>query len=228
MPVFVVAAGAVAILVLESLTLAVGLALILVVCLRGSLAIVALALVAVVAASTIHLDLAYFTDRLDFSGGSQNVSTLVWLQGWQLAGEALAATRQWGVGFQQLGLQGTNTAISRLLYILVGADANLFDGGFGAAKIVGEFGLIGLGMVAAVTIAAARSLVVLRRMAKHPGAAPRPALFAHAVVAGFLIELFVRGAGYFTGSGLLLLAAIQLRRSRPAAAPAWSVAQWSI
>lgn len=201
------AAGLILVVALESLTLAIGWALIAMICVRGLVipAIITGAAIALVGV----LDLSYFTDRLDFSNSTQNLSTLVYLQGWQLASEALAATSGWGVGFQQLGLQGTDTVISRIIYLLVGDDVNIFDGGFGAAKLVGEFGLCGIIALALFVTAATRSLVALRRSVRTR-AMPPAQIFGHAAVVGYLIEMFVRGAGYFTGSGLLLVAGLTL------------------
>lgn len=203
------ALGLVLILALESLTLAVGWVVVVLACTRG------LTIPAVIAALLVGtlsvVDLSYFIDRLDFSGGSQNLSTLVWLQGWQLTDEAFRTTSGWGVGFQQLGLQGTNTDISRLIYVLVGTDANIFDGGFGAAKLLSEFGVIGIGILTGLLFLAGRSILMLRAIAKAPASATRATLFVHAVFVGYLVELFVRGAGYFTGSAILLVAALHLR-----------------
>ncbi|QXQ06471.1 hypothetical protein KX816_20375 [Sphingosinicellaceae bacterium] len=215
--------GLVLVLALESLTLAVGWVFVVVACTRGLLLPAAIAAIMVGGLSVV--DLSYFVDRLDFSGGSQNLSTLVWLQGWQLTDEAFRATVGWGAGYQQLGLQGTNTDISRLIYVLVGSDANIFDGGFSAAKLLSEFGVIGIGILAGLMFLAGQSMLVLRAIAKSPASVPRATLFVHSVFVGYLVELFVRGAGYFTGSAILLVAALHLRarlagRQRNIAVPA--------
>ncbi|WP_419816371.1 hypothetical protein [Glacieibacterium sp.] len=201
--------GLVLILMLESLTLAVGWVVVVLSCTRGLTIPAVIAALLVGALSVV--DLSYFVDRLDFSGGSQNLSTLVWLQGWQLTDEAFRITSGWGAGFQQLGLQGTNTDISRLIYVLVGDDANILDGGFGAAKLLSEFGVIGVGIIIGLTFLAGRSMLTLRTFARTPGSIPKASLFIHAVFVGYLVEMFVRGAGYFTGSAILLVAALHLR-----------------
>lgn len=203
------ALGLVLVIALESLTLAVGWVVVALLCTRGLVLPVLMAIA--IGGVLVLADLSYFLDRLDFSGDSENLSTLVWLQGWQLAQEALAATHAWGAGFQQLGIYGTNTEISRVIYLLTGNDLNILDGGFVAAKFVSEFGVIGMVIIAAFLVIAGKSMFVLRAAARNPGAMPKATLFMHAVFVGYLVELLVRGAGYFSGSLILLVAALQLR-----------------
>ena len=97
-----------------------------------------------------QVNLTDFLDRLDFSDETTNLSTLVYLQGWQLVEEALRATQGWAEGFQQLALQGTNTDISRVIFLILGTDANILDGGF-AGKTAGEFGWIGMAIAIGVS-----------------------------------------------------------------------------
>jgi len=201
--------GLVLIFLLESLTLGLGWLIVALVCMRGL--VLPMLVVGALAVVLTLLDLTYFLERLDFSDANQNLSTLVYLQGWELATEALSATRGWGEGFQQLGLQGTDSPTSQVIFLLIGSDANILDGGFTLAKLVGELGFLGIVIVASLLTASFRSVMALRESARQPGLAPAPLLFAHAVFAGFLVELLVRGTGYFTGTTLLLVAATVLR-----------------
>lgn len=58
-----------------------------------------------------------------------------------------------------------------------------------------------------------RSIRGLRRIAS--GATCTSAqLFAMCVIAGYIVELFVRGEGYFTGSGILLAGAVWMTTAR--------------
>lgn len=165
------------------------------------------------------LDLSYYTERLDFDwANSNNISALVYVQGWQMLLESLKRTYGWGVGFQQLGVVYTNVPASFRINILLGRDANLQDGGFILSKIGSEFGLIGLVLVTAFLIAAMRSFARLRLMSRQSGRdMPDGELFARACVIGYLIELLVRGTNYLTGTLVLMLAGLlYLHRLRAA------------
>jgi len=211
--------GLLLVILLESLVLAAGWLLVALICMRG--VVLPLVVVAVVAVVLTQLDLTYYVDRLDFSGDSQNLSTLVYLQGWELIDEALRGTSGWGQGFQQLGLLGTDSPISAVIYALIGNDSNLRDGGFLGAKLVGELGALGMALIAVLLVAIARSALALRRVARHPTGQDPALVFAHAVYIGLFVELALRSTGYFTGSMLLLVMATQLRlgQRQPVAAP---------
>lgn len=153
------------------------------------------------------VDVEYFADRLDFSISSGNLSVLVYLQGWDLLGDSLARTRGLGIGFQQLGIAPITTYTSSLIVLLAGDDVNVRDGGFTLAKIGSEFGLIGLLVVGTYTIAAGGCYlrlraVALRRVVVRPGV-----VLALAFFCGFLVEMFVRGVGYFSGTAMIFIAA---------------------
>ncbi len=210
--------GLLLVIVLESLVLAAGWLLIALICMRG--VVLPLVVVAILAVVLTQLDLTYYIERLDFSGDSQNLSTLVYLQGWELIDEALRGTSGWGQGFQQLGLLGTDSPISAVIYALIGNDSNLRDGGFLGAKIVGEFGLLGIALVAALLVAIARSALFLRKVARRPGGQDPALVLAHAVYIGLFVELALRSTGYFTGGMLLVVMATQLRLGTRLPAPA--------
>jgi hypothetical protein len=201
--------GLALVIVLESLVLAAGWLLVALICMRG--VVLPLVVVAILAVVLTQLDLTYYVERLDFSGDSQNLSTLVYLQGWELVAEALRDTQLWGQGFQQLGLRGTDSPISAVIYALIGNDSNLRDGGFLGAKIVGELGLLGIALVAALLVAIVRSALALRRVARHPVGHDPALLFAHAVYVGWFVDLALRSTGYFTATSLLMIMATQLR-----------------
>ncbi len=90
-------------------------------------------------------DISYFSDRLSFSD-SQNLTTLVYIQGWQLAYENFNIAQLFGLGYQMLGQSTTTlaTVSSEILKLTNSNYLNLEDGGFMAAKIISEFGIIGL------------------------------------------------------------------------------------
>lgn len=213
----------------QSLTLVVGCTLIALASLRWRPLVLIGLLVAAIAS---QLDLTYYAIRLNFASEDQNMTTLVYLQGWQLIDESLSRSNGLGIGFQQLGVQGSDVPAAELLRAMRdGDDANILDGGFVFAKLASDFGVLGILVTAAYLVLAARSLMVLRRVASGRVRLLPALAFAHCCVLGYFVELFVRGSGYFTGGSLLLMAAIlllhrsrRLRKARPRRAPAriWS------
>lgn len=168
------------------------------------------------------VDLKYFTDRIDFTLNTTNLSTLVYIQGWQLLDESLRNTWGWGLGFQQLGFGYTNVSASIRLNQLLGFDLNLADGGFILAKIGSELGIFGLILAGTLLVLSFRSIIFLRLMTHKKHNIPARLVFAHATAAAAVIELLVRGANYFTGSLVMVLAAciFLLRSGRRTEVPA--------
>ena len=95
-------------------------------------------------------DLEYFTSRLDFANMEQtnNLSSLVYIKGFQLMYEGLNISNGFGIGFQQLGYVPVRTQIGDyIISIMDGIDLNSHDGGFSAVKIVTEFGIFGFFLI---------------------------------------------------------------------------------
>lgn len=168
------------------------------------------------------VDLTYFTDRIDFSLSTTNLSTLVYIQGWQLLDESITNTWGWGLGFQQLGFTYTNVSASIRLNQLLGFDLNLADGGFVLAKIGSEFGVFGLIIGGTLLYYSIRSFIYLRILTYKRVVGDARLVFAHATMAAAAVELLIRGANYFTGSLVMVLAAFFFfaRTARTAAGPA--------
>ena len=209
---------------LQNLTLMAGCLLVACVCLRSlalPVMVVALGLFAT------QMDLSYYTERLDFSGEVQNLSNLVYVQGWQLVGESLKRSNGWGLGFQQLGLRGSDTEAASVIFALVGDYANVLDGGFTFAKLAGEFGAFGLLLAVAYLTTAWRAFRNLRATAGGKTLLNAPVVFAQCVLVSYFIELFVRGAGYFTGTGIFLVAAFWLLAWANRVSPSAAVASGS-
>jgi hypothetical protein len=154
------------------------------------------------------IDVAYFSDRLDFSESTTNLSTLIYIQGWDLVVDSFHRTSGWGLGFQQLGLGPVNSAAADSIYRLNQFQLNLLDGGFTSAKLIGEFGILGAILILCYVGLAVKLALRMRRIAKDPGVAPVGMTYAYAIILAFSIDLFVRGAGYFNGSSLLLFSAL--------------------
>jgi hypothetical protein len=210
--------------ILQNLTMIVACTLAALITLRP-LHIVALLLLLVPVA--LSSDLGYFLVRLDFSEDNQNLSSLVFLQGWQMMDESLTVTHYVGRGFQQLGQVDTDAPAAQLIYALLHDSLNLLDGGFNLAKIVSELGAIGivlslvLGRITWSAIGLLRLAVTApRKAAKVPAAR----VFAAAIILGYMVEMFVRGVGYFSPSGMLLTASLWVWYRTRAAARAPAIA----
>lgn len=198
-------------LLIQNLTLVIGLLLVALVSLRKrSLVILTLPVVLGVA----QLDVSYYVERLDLSGEVQNFSNLVYVQGWQMIDESLTRSSGFGLGFQQLGVFGTDVAAAELIRSLRdGEDLNVLDGGFGFAKLGGELGALGLLLAMIYGAMALRSIAALRRISRGTLRSTPAMTLAYCSIVGYLVELFVRSAGYFTGTALLMCASLWLLRS---------------
>lgn len=207
----ILAVTAALVILLKSLSLAVGLIL------AGACSLGGAALVVFLILSFAGLgvlDLTYFTDRLDFTYGNQNLSMLVYRQGIELIQTSLIETNGAGIGFQRLGFTNLFTPSSNIIYALTGADLNLRDGGFNMAKLVTELGMIGLILSVWYLFVMVRTVLQLRQVAQGRASMPEGTVFAMAAFVGISVEMLVRGAGYFTSTMVLALAAIPyIRRS---------------
>ena len=171
-------------------------------------------LVGLVTRVSVFGDLSYFSDRLNFSEEAQNLSTLVYLQGWQSIAEAWELTHGIGRGFQQMGVFGTDVPAAELIRSILEFDLNLFDGGFTFSKILTEFGVFGAIMVAAYAAVAIHAAAVLRGVSMGTRSALSVRVLSASFIVGYAAELLLRGAGYFTPTGLLLIASLWIWRNR--------------
>lgn len=193
-------------LMLENLTLLVGVVLIFFLTVRLRLLLL---LVPVVILALLATDLEYYVARLDFSGSSSNLSTLVYMQGLERAYLNLMETSGLGIGFQQFGIVGSLGDVQEDIKVLLGREANLLDGGSVAQKIVGEFGILGVLCVVMYFNHFVRSAKWLFRESTSLGAPADPRdVFFHSCFAMYAIDLLIRGVGYFSSSGFLFIASL--------------------
>jgi hypothetical protein len=179
-----------------------------------------LGFVTAAAVAVVGPDLTYYTDRLNFSDENQNLSALVYMQGWQMAIESIADSHGWGVGFQQSGINGSNAPATELIFAAVGSYFNLLDGGFLMVKLASDFGvffIIATGLYIRLLV---RSFRQLRAAARGRLMLDEGTVFAHAVVAMYVVEMFVRSNGYLVGTAVIFLSAVMHlhRTSRPSPA----------
>jgi hypothetical protein len=160
----------------------------------------------------------YFSDRLKISDvRNANLSVLVYLQGATDAYNAIINTHGIGLGYQMLGTQPPSRISAKIAEKLGSKDATLNreDGGFLAAKIVAEFGFLGVIFVSIYMFIFFRSFFFLRKV--MDGSAKRydtKFIFANVILFGFVTELFIRGYGYFSpGVFLFFMAMIYFLRN---------------
>lgn len=153
----------------------------------------------------------YFSDRLSFEE-SNNVTTLVFLQGLDLAIKNFSANGYLGLGFQMLGLN-SSTVLSNISFKISllnnNYNLNLTDGGFLMSKFVSEFGFIGFLF----------SLFYLYFIIKFyynyysSNAISGHGLFVNAVLFSFVVEFLLRGYGYFSPAFFFVITILFLRLS---------------
>jgi hypothetical protein len=186
--------------IVKNLTVVTACGLVALVSLPLRLAIPFLAVVALIANG---VDTTYFEERLDISVDSGNISALVYAQGWQLLDEAIKSTKGWGVGFQQLGFGYTNVPASYRIFFLLKRDSNLIDGGFLLSKAGSEFGVLGLMLIGIITANAGRCFLLLRSYAMGNRQFDPATVLALSSCYAIVLEIYVRGANYFTGTVFL-------------------------
>lgn len=143
--------------------------------------------------------LDYFLERINFLE-SENLTALVYLQGWQLLIESLKDSNGVGIGFQMLGSNiAPNVPATDVIQALYGKSFNLEDGGFLAAKLISEFGIFGILLVTSFVLLVIVFYIKVTKIYliwyRHP-----ELLISVASIVGFLVELMLRGVGYFSPS----------------------------
>lgn len=185
-----------------------------------SLAYVALALMAVamiISVSSYREDFAArlsgVTNNVDVQS---NISSIVYVNGWETALQNLSNTYGIGLGFNRMGCDPRpETDAGEILERLGLEDANYNDGSFTVAKILSELGVFGV----AVWIFAGYLLFRMVRTLRDARYESRAvsALRVSAVVV-LVFGGFVRGTGYFSGPfvlGLFFLLSGMIRHQRP-------------
>ncbi|MGK7246290.1 hypothetical protein ACSPAH_14125 [Buttiauxella agrestis] len=147
---------------------------------------------------------SYYRDRLDLAGDSQNLSSLVLLQGWENSFLSLSKSLI-GVGFQQYGTSTLYGEISEKIYSMLHIYINTFDAGSTAPKIIGEFGVFGIILILAYLFYWVKVYIRARRNRFTKD--KKFLLFSSIYLSSFL-EFFVRGAGYFTPSMFFFIVSV--------------------
>lgn len=196
-------------LLLENLTLLVGLTLIFCITIPPRLLLRMLPLLPVAILVILSVDFEYYAERLDLSSSTSNLSALVYMQGLERAYLNLVETGGFGTGFQQFGIVGSTGEVLEKIKLLIGYEANLLDGGAVAQKFIGEFGVLGLLCVSVYLGYFLRSAKWLFKESASVVAKADPRdVFFHSCFVTYVIDLLIRGEGYFSSSGFLFFAAL--------------------
>ena len=192
-------------LILKSLTLLVGCLMIIVLCF-GRRVFKLTFMIALAAVATLFLDLDYFSQRLDMSSDNENLSTLVFLSGWERAYLSFNGSYGFGLGFNQLGIVGPQGELQPLIQSLTDGVSrlNVRDGGSTASKLIAETGWLGLALLIFYFFSSINILkqLIMRRLHGSKD------IFFCGIFLIFSIELFVRGMGYFSILSFLFLSSI--------------------
>jgi len=199
-------------LLMESATLLIYGFLALLLFLRISVAGVLLVVPGLIFGVYIILSDPYFSSRFILSLSSDNLTALVYLQGLTEAYNALMSTSGLGLGFQMLGTQPPSEVALKIQAIMGqgpdGSGLNRKDGGFVAAKLVAEFGVLGLILLAFYLKLFVNVFIKLRKLVRLSHSVSPAYVFGLVFIYVTFVELFVRGVGYFSPSLFLFFVAL--------------------
>lgn len=160
----------------------------------------------------------YFSSRLNFDD-SKNLTALVFLQGWELAYLNFVNSNGLGHGFQTLGSDGIELGQYTDKIVAItnrNQTLNASDGGFLAAKVIAEFGIIGLICTLYYLYWLIGIMFKVNRMNKFGELSEldKKKVLAYGFLFGFLVEVFLRGYGYFS-PGLYMVVVCTFYLSNP-------------
>jgi hypothetical protein len=148
-----------------------------------------------------------------------NVSSLVYINGWETAAANLVDTYGIGLGFNRMGCAPRpETSSGEFLEFIGQGDLNYNDGSFVMSKLLSELGLLGLALwVLALWVLAQQVLVKTHRpMAKLP---PEVAATVISGITVFTLGALIRGSSYLSGSFIFGLYCVLFARAQWQRAP---------
>ncbi|MDP9052034.1 MAG: hypothetical protein M3O31_15140 [Acidobacteriota bacterium] len=147
---------------------------------------------------------------IEASDQTDNISSLVYVQGWEDTWANLIRTHGRGLGVNMMGCSPLPDVPARgLLSTFFAAGLNAEDGSFTFAKIVSETGLVGIAFYGVIIWAWIRQE---KRLIREGHSIHRSAVAARsAIIFCFVASSFIRGLGYFSGGLLLWVVAFSER-----------------
>ncbi|OGT07457.1 MAG: hypothetical protein A2103_04275 [Gammaproteobacteria bacterium GWF2_41_13] len=163
---------------------------------------------------------AYCTNRLTLSSKSTSLTVLAARQGIYAAKDSLVDTVGIGLGFQMLGTEKPNEITKIIASITHGIELSRPEGGFVAAKLIAELGVVGVALVILVFAQMVRSFFWLRQYWRNSlrrkfdwSGSQLKLVVAHSLIVAFFVEMFIRGIGYFSlGVILFVFSLLYIKR----------------
>lgn len=152
--------------------------------------------------------LNHFITRMTLTSDTENYSALVYMSGWERALLDLVDTSGLGVGLQQFGVIGDQGEFMDRLAFLNADGLNLFDGGFVAAKFIGEFGLLAVALLALYLSWFLKYFIKFKMLSGNVNMLNNRDVFFISSFLMFFLDLFIRGGSYFSAEGFIFLASI--------------------
>lgn len=146
----------------------------------------------------------YFIDRIPMSG-TQNVSALSFLSGWERAFLNLIDSNFFGIGFNQLGFVGIKGFFQSELTRLGLPGLNMADGGSIAPKIISELGIVGLAFIFGYLFYLVKVVYMVKK--KKLIYNYLDTFYISIFIMSF-VSIFIRSSGYFSPIVFLLLSSI--------------------
>jgi glycosyltransferase involved in cell wall biosynthesis len=195
-------------LAIQNLTLLVGIFLFFICQKRNNFLLKIVILGTIVILLINFYDFSYFIKRLDFSS-VKNMSTLVFLSGWENAILNFKDTHGLGIGFNQLGLIGEQGYYRSILVNDNHGTVNLYDGGTTGSKLISEIGIVGVFLLLIYLY----SLFKFYKIILNKIILNNKDILIFSFFFSAFFEFFLRGIGYFTlGMFLFLVSCIYLKK----------------
>ncbi len=209
--IFVLAIGLLLSLVIQNLTLLVGVLFIFLLTHWGEREKLLAGIAFLVVSISIHLEtFYYFIDRFEISFDSENFSVLVWLSGWERAFITFWDSFGFGLGFNRMGFVGEKGSAMMTIYEIIkektmrGGYLNLHDGGSLAPKIITEMGILGLILLGIYLF----YFIFISKLIIKKGIISPIDIFFCGIYLIFFTQLFIRGTGYFAPSVFIFCASV--------------------
>jgi hypothetical protein len=158
-------------------------------------------------------DFHYYLVRLNFLNNDLNninLSTLVYLSSWERVTVNLVQTLGQGVGFQNLGFIDNLGNLQKSIIINNKyLPLSVYDGSFLACKILVEFGIYGLVLLLVYIFYLMKiSKIIYLESFNKIDKINNKILFCFCCYIMFIVDIFVRGIGYFSTSSFLFITAL--------------------
>jgi len=150
----------------------------------------------------------YYIDRAALSSESSNFSNLVYLSGWERAWLSMNETLGFGYGLNQLGIVGNPGTIMSTLSELNAEGLNALDGSTVASKLIAEFGVVGVLMLLIYVRLFLKGVRFVRSAMNKISEVSRIELFFWSCMITYSLDLFIRGAGYFSAESFMFFGAL--------------------